>query len=166
MRHNGNLHSEFRHPITQPNPYSIPEPQIGFGNRWDLASGMSANLSCGHGIQSMLSDYTQPPPSTNPPVNATSDYTHPQHFETTLQQRYVSSELPADPYSQLDPPNRQWTQEVWGNQEFSLPLRTDSPKPLESPLTDRASSESQETVMFTSMPNHHDYVRPQGFNGA
>ncbi|KAG8732069.1 hypothetical protein FRC11_000815 [Ceratobasidium sp. 423] len=135
--YNGNMPDEHYH-SAQHDLRSIPEdvPQAEFGNQWDhINDPIAANLPPGYGVPPLPPNHTQPSFSSNPHAHATFDYPHPQHFGTSFQQPHVSSGLPADPYRHPEPPNRQWTQEVWGNQEFGLPIRTDSPTSMDYPLT-------------------------------
>ncbi|KDN51940.1 hypothetical protein RSAG8_00491, partial [Rhizoctonia solani AG-8 WAC10335] len=124
--YNGNLNMPEGHYHSTHNLYRIPEdaPQPELETQWNLASGPM-------GVQPMLPNHAQP--SSNPLAQLTSNYPPSQHSETVFQQSYMPSGLPADPYSPLEPPNRQWTREVWGNQEIAPPIRTDSPTQLEYP---------------------------------
>ncbi|CAE6518738.1 unnamed protein product, partial [Rhizoctonia solani] len=155
--HNGNIPDEYYH-SGQHDLCSIPEdvPQPQSGNQWSHANEpIAANLSPGYGAPLMPPGHTQPSFSSYPQSHAAFGYPYPQHFGTTFQEPYVTNGLPADPYPHPEPPNRQWTQEVWGNQGFDLPMRTDSPTSMDYPLTD---STPQEPPVWIKMPDPLDYI--------
>ncbi|CAE6489143.1 unnamed protein product [Rhizoctonia solani] len=87
----------------------------------------------------MVSDYGLSPP--NQFAQPASDYPPSQHPDSAFQQSYMSSDPPPE---RPELPNRQWTREVWGEQESVLPVRTESPTQFECPSNDNGCTVSQE----------------------
>ncbi|KAH7340621.1 hypothetical protein B0J17DRAFT_327095 [Rhizoctonia solani] len=164
MRYDANVPDGYYH-STQPDLYGIPEnvPQSDFGSQWDpVSEAMAANLPSGYGVQPILSNHVQPLPSSNPLVHLAFDYPHAQQPETAFKEPHMSGGVP-DLYSQ---PTRQWTKKVWGNQEHGLPMRTDSPTPLEAPSVDGICPMPQDPSGLRRMPDSHDYVHSRVYNSV
>ncbi|CAE6454894.1 unnamed protein product [Rhizoctonia solani] len=140
--HTSSVTSSPLKPMSDTYPFSIPfrcEAQPIFPNREQ--SSVWPNLS----------------------IHPSFDYPHLRRSEATSWPPHLSDEQSANPYSQPKTLNRQWTQEVWGNQESGIfSLRTDSPMPLESSLRDGACSTPQEAPTLLRMPDPHDYIPSRG----
>ncbi|CAE7142087.1 unnamed protein product [Rhizoctonia solani] len=152
-RYNSSMLGEPYHPA-QYGLYGISEdaPQPEFENQW-IANGMGVDLS-EYGAQPM-SNHIQQQPLSNFPQLA-SDYSTAQNSGMAFQQSYTPNGLPAGPYSQQEQPTRQWTQQVWGDQELAPPPRTESPSQLEYP-SNPVYPMPQESPTLTRMPDPHAY---------
>ncbi|CAE6484328.1 unnamed protein product, partial [Rhizoctonia solani] len=152
--YNGNMPEE-QYYTAQHNLYCISEDasQTELEHQWNIASEPVGVDPSQYGAQPMASNY-----ASDQFAQFASDYPPSQHPDATFQQSYMSNDPPTDMYSRPEPPNRQWTQEVWGGEESGLPMRTESPTQFEYPSNDDAYSVSQEPPTPTRMPDARDYM--------
>ncbi|CAE6403360.1 unnamed protein product [Rhizoctonia solani] len=148
--YNANV-SEERYYTPQHNLYRISEDasQTELEHQYNLGSEPVGVDPSEYGAQPMASNY-----GSDQFTQFASDYPPSQHPDAAFQQSYMSNDPPTDMYSRPEPPNRQWTQEVWGGQESGLPMRTESPTQFD----DDAYSMPQEPPTPTKMPDPRDYM--------
>ncbi|CAE6423240.1 unnamed protein product [Rhizoctonia solani] len=150
------------------NLYSIPEgaSQAALNDQWAFMNGpMDTSLPTGYDAQSVLPNHGQPPHVSNPPVHANIGYPNAQHSGAIFQEPYISNEAPTSSYSQLEQPaRRQWTQELWADQGFGLPTRTDSPAPMEYNQTEGAYALAPGPPVV--MLDHRDYTQYWGVDDS
>ncbi|CEL52064.1 hypothetical protein RSOLAG1IB_00601 [Rhizoctonia solani AG-1 IB] len=148
--------------------YSIPEgaPQVGPNNLWGFMNELTgASQPLEYNAQSALPNHVQSLHGSNLPLQGNFGHQHPQQSGVVFQESYMSNEAPMSLYSQLEQPARQWTQTVWADQGLGLPLRTDSPGPMEHSQTEGAYILAPGLTAAT-MPDHRDYMQPQDIIGG